>query len=632
MLMNGPESTDVPEPDSQEDSGVDPLLGTVIADRYRVDEKLGVGGMGAVYRAEHVLMKKPVAVKVLHREMTVVGEVVKRFEREAIAAGRIDHPNVTVATDFGKLRDGSFYLVLEYVPGRSLSAAMKEDGIFPVPRALFIARQVAAALGAAHAANIVHRDLKPDNVMLIERGGTKDFVKVLDFGIAKVNEDGAGQLTRIGSVFGTPQYMAPEQAAGKPVDHRADLYSLGLVLYEMLAGKPAFGSMELVAILTKQLTEPPPPLPASVDSDVAALVMRLAEKDPDARVQTAQELVAWIDARLGPAAFPLDSTVLGAPSVRGGSVGGIPAVTAADVPSSRRREEALRAVRDLVDSARDHSSVLAKLVVRGDTLRIAGRDVPARGVVGAAAAVLVIVIVALSLGHKKPGTVATGSPTNLHLPPPEPELGPIIARAEEGDRPSLAKLEERPENKRSPAEWMGIARGRARLMEYRPALAAFEQAVKGDESLANDEGMLKAVRRAVDDAATQKVALDMCVGVLSAGGADVLFDVWASTTEKTGTTQLAKSLLDKADVREHASTALRTALELRRVTRCDEAKKLVARARDEADERAFRPLKALTSRSGCGFLGLGDCFSCLRQGDDLSEAIKAVQTRKGPRF
>jgi hypothetical protein len=276
--------------------------------------------------------------------------------------------------------------------------------------------------------------------------------------------------------------------------------------------------------------------------------------------------------------------------------------------------------------------VLVKRVVRGDTLRVAGRDVPARAVAGAAIAILVIVILALSLGHKRPATVATGSPTNLHLPPPEPELGPIIARAEEGDRPSLANLEGRPENKRSPAEWMGIARGRARLMEYRPALAAFERAVKADETLANDEGMLKAVRRAIDDAATQKMALDLCVDVLGAGGADVLFDVWASTTEKTGTTQLAKSLLDKADVREHASTALRTALELRRVNRCDEAKKLVLRAKDEADERAFRPLNALTSRRGCGFLGLGDCFSCLRQGDDLSEALKAVQARKGPRF
>src|SRR5215510_467939 len=140
--MSSPESSDVPDDggQSEDDAGPDPLLGTVIADRYRVDEKLGVGGMGAVYRAEHILMKKPVAVKVLHREMTVMGEVVKRFEREAIAAGRIDHPNVTVATDFGKLPDGAFYLVLEYVPGRSLTDALEQDGVFAETRALFIAR------------------------------------------------------------------------------------------------------------------------------------------------------------------------------------------------------------------------------------------------------------------------------------------------------------------------------------------------------------------------------------------------------------------------------------------------------------------------------------------------------------
>jgi serine/threonine protein kinase len=261
----------------------DPLIGKLIAERYRVDVRLGVGGMGAVYRAEHVLMKKPVAVKVLHREMTVVEEVVKRFEREAIAAGRIDHPHVTVATDFGKLEDGAFYLVLEYVPGRSLTDLLAESGALPTARALFIARQVAEGLGAAHAAGIVHRDLKPDNIMLIERGGTKDFVKVLDFGIAKVSAEGEGpssQLTRLGSVFGTPAYMSPEQASGQPVDQRADLYALGLVLYEMIAGHAAFEAEELVMLLAKQITEPPPPLPPAVDAGVAALVMRLLEKDP----------------------------------------------------------------------------------------------------------------------------------------------------------------------------------------------------------------------------------------------------------------------------------------------------------------------------------------------------------------
>jgi len=635
-FMSGPESSEVPDGDGPSDgeTGPDPLIGTVIADRYRVDEKLGVGGMGAVYRAEHVLMKKPVAVKVLHREMTVVGEVVRRFEREAIAAGRIDHPNVTVATDFGKLADGSFYLVLEYVPGKSLSTAMKEEGPFSVERALFITRQVAAALSAAHAASIVHRDLKPDNVMLIERGGTKDFVKVLDFGIAKVNEDGGGQLTRIGSVFGTPQYMAPEQAAGKTVDHRADLYSLGLVLYEMLAGKPAFASQELVAILTKQLTEPPPPLPNSIAPDVAALVMRLVEKDPDARVQTALELVAWVDARLGPAALPPDSTVLGVPSVRGGSVRGIPAVTTAEGPvlSSERRAEALRALADLVDRARDHSSNLAKRVVQGDSVRLVGREVPARAVAAAVGLLFVAGVVALSVGHRSHAPNTVGSAAAVHAPPPEPELGRLIARAEDGDRAELGNLESRPEDKRSAAEWMAIARGRARLMDYRPALLAFERAVEADESLAADDGMLHAVRRAADDDATQKLALDLCVNRLGAPGADVLFDIWASTSEKTTTTQVAKSLLDKPDVREHASKALRIALELRHISHCDDAKRLVLAAKDFADERAFRPLNALSARRGCGFLGLADCYSCLRQGDDLSEALKAAQNRKGPRY
>ncbi|MBM4363233.1 MAG: serine/threonine protein kinase, partial [Deltaproteobacteria bacterium] len=278
------------------------LVGTVIAERYRVDAELGVGGMGAVYRGEHVLMRKPVAIKVLHRGLTVLDEVVRRFEREAIAAGRIDHPNVATATDFGKLPGGAFYLVLEYVAGRSLARVREEDGRFAPERALGVARQIARALAAAHGAGIVHRDLKPDNVMLIERGGSRDFVKVLDFGIAKISADGpdgGGQLTRLGAVFGTPAYMAPEQAAGQPVDARADLYSLGHVLYEMLAGRAAFESDDVVALLSKQLTQPPPPLPEDVPEEVVALTLRLLEKDPGARPQTADDVAGAIDALLG---------------------------------------------------------------------------------------------------------------------------------------------------------------------------------------------------------------------------------------------------------------------------------------------------------------------------------------------
>ncbi len=202
--------------------------------------------MGAVYQAEHTHMRKRLAVKVLHPEMSRMPEVVARFEREAMAAAHIDHPNVAAATDFGKLDDGSFFLVLEYVEGKSLREVITE-GRLELGRAMHVTRQIASALGRAHALGIVHRDLKPENVMLVARDGDPDFVKVLDFGIAKVPIGGligepkttgpTGQvLTQLGMVYGTPEYMAPEQALGQPVDARADLYALGVMTFEMIVG------------------------------------------------------------------------------------------------------------------------------------------------------------------------------------------------------------------------------------------------------------------------------------------------------------------------------------------------------------------------------------------------------------
>jgi serine/threonine-protein kinase len=262
--------------------------------------------MGAVYLAEHVLMHKTVALKVLHREMTVHPEVVARFEREAVAAARIDHPNVAAAMDFGRLADGSCYLVLEYVGGQSLRELLGAGPIEPV-RALALGRQIAHGLAAAHAAGIVHRDLKPDNVMLVPQADGGDLVKVLDFGIAKM--DGAGeepasgrQLTRIGTVIGTAGYMAPEQALGQAVDHRVDLYAFGVVLYEMIAGRIPFDAEEVTQILARQLTEPVPPLPEGTPPELSALIAHLLEKSAGDRVQSIAEVVERIDRiLLGPA-------------------------------------------------------------------------------------------------------------------------------------------------------------------------------------------------------------------------------------------------------------------------------------------------------------------------------------------
>jgi serine/threonine protein kinase len=597
-------------------------VGRVIADRYRIEARLGVGGMGAVYRAEHVLMKKPVAVKVLHREMTVLDEAVKRFEREAIAAGRIDHPNVAVATDFGKLDTGAFYLVLEYVPGRSLTHALAEDGAFSPDRALWVARQIAAGLAAAHAAGIVHRDLKPDNIMLIERGGSKDFVKVLDFGIAKVTADGAdgGQLTRLGAVFGTPAYMAPEQAAGQAVDHRADLYSLGLVLYEMLAGAPAFSSTEVVHLLTKQLTEPPPPLPDSIPTEVRALVDRLVDKDPNARVESAQALVLEIDRASGAGGPASGPTVL-APdpsSVRDGQLLAA-AATAMDVPaSSRLKSKVLLPL-----------SSLATRIAGGETVRIGKKNVPL-WLFGVAAGALfmgpVLVLSVTQVGKSSsPNAVA-------EVVPPPPELSEVLAKAEQGDQKAIDELLARSVEDRTAGEWMALARGELKRGRVASALDHFASAVKVDGSLAADPPLLSAVRRAADDESLRQKALDLAATSLGSSGPDVLFDVWTATTQKTEATTLAKSMLDREDVRARASTPLRLALDLRRATKCEEVKPLVIEAKEHADERASRRLTQLASRRGCGFLGLSDCFPCLRKGDDLVLATKAAQARKAPKL
>ena len=290
---------------------VDPRIGTLLAERYRIDALVGEGGMGKVYSAEHVLMRKRLAVKVLRRELTSVPDVVARFEREAMAAGNIEHPNVAGATDFGKLPDGSVFLVLEFVSGHSLRDELAR-AVFPVERALHVARQIASALAAAHAQGIVHRDLKPENVMLVEKGGDPDFVKVLDFGIAKVPLDAreaaahAGNpITKAGMVFGTPEYMAPEQALGQNVDGRADLYALGVMMFEMLSGARPFISQSSVGILGQQLSKPAPSIAErapgiAVPPAAEQVVHKLLARESAERYQSAAELARAIDELLAP--------------------------------------------------------------------------------------------------------------------------------------------------------------------------------------------------------------------------------------------------------------------------------------------------------------------------------------------
>ena len=289
------------------------LIDKVIAARYKIIALLGLGSMGAVYLGQHVISGKRVAVKVLHPSMLGIPEIVARFEREAMAAAHLEHPNVATAHDYGRTEDGGFFLTLEYIQGQELSDALK-NGPLPVARALHIARQITSALCLAHDVKIVHRDLKPENIMLTRRDGQADCVKILDFGLAKLPVDlkmkegsfmGSGTLspqllTKVGALYGTPGYMAPEQALSEAVDSRADLYSLGSILYEMLTGVPPFVSKTVYELIDCHLSTPLPPMrerapSVSIPEPVEAIVRRLLAKRPEDRFAHPQELLAAMD-------------------------------------------------------------------------------------------------------------------------------------------------------------------------------------------------------------------------------------------------------------------------------------------------------------------------------------------------
>ena len=290
----GFDDSEVSGPRSGVSKAPEGLLGRTIDQRYRVEALLGEGGMGLVYRVIHTRLNKPLAIKVLRRENTKDPEVLARFRREAESASGIGNQHIVDINDFGELEDGSTYFVMECLEGLDLIDAIDVAQRMPEDRAVYIAIQLCRALGAAHDAGIIHRDLKPENVFLIRRNDTEDFVKVLDFGIAKV-ANGPKRLTRAGEVLGTPHYMSPEQCEGDGVDHRTDIYALGVLLYEMVTGHVPHDADTMMGILTKQMYEDPIPPKVrvpQVSEGLEQLIMRCLEKKPEQRYQTMQSIEA----------------------------------------------------------------------------------------------------------------------------------------------------------------------------------------------------------------------------------------------------------------------------------------------------------------------------------------------------
>ena len=304
------------------DPALDALIGTVIGGRYQLLRRIGKGGMGVVYEADHLGIGKRVAVKVLLDKYSDDAEVVARFEREARTASSIGDEHIVEVFDAGVTEDGRSYLVMELLVGACLADIAEATGPMPTARAVPIVRQVLRGLAAAHAKGIVHRDMKPENVFLLQKADRPDFVKIMDFGISKFMQDSESKvrLTATGAVIGTPVYMAPEQAMGTgEIDARVDLYAVGVMLYELLAGRPPFQAPTYIALVTQHLQMPPPPLQLArpdLPTPLVVAVHRALEKEPRDRFASAQEMAAALPTDLALTSLDAIATLTGASHAR----------------------------------------------------------------------------------------------------------------------------------------------------------------------------------------------------------------------------------------------------------------------------------------------------------------------------
>ncbi len=421
-------------------AGAEILIGSVVADRYRIERELGQGGMGTVYLAEHVTVGRKVAVKVLTAELSHHPTVARRFKEEARAASAAGHQNIVEVFDAGTLPDGRLFLVMELLNGKSLYEEIEDTGQLSVVRACAIIRQVARAVRAAHGVGIIHRDLKPDNIMLVDKG-EGEVVKVLDFGISASADrtEEQARLTSPGHAIGTPEYMAPEQAKGYPSTERFDIYAMGVILYEMLAGKPPFSSANILEVLTRKTTETAPPLDlqrAGLPAALVELVHLCIRTDPAERPPTVDAFLARLDPVL--ASLQGSRVVLTGPTAlaeASSSTGRLPppaaaldnfdaalaSVTSAAVPSAGTGPLGAAASGPLPVGVHGRSTTSANLVAVGEPP--ASRSSLYAIIAVAAAAVMgLLVWWALPSGEAKPDAAASTANAAANVEPPRMAL------------------------------------------------------------------------------------------------------------------------------------------------------------------------------------------------------------------
>jgi serine/threonine-protein kinase len=570
------------------------LKGRVLSDRYRIVDLVAMGGIGAIYRAEHLFMHKEVAIKVLHPQTENHAELVARFEREAVAGAHIDHPNVASASDFGKFDEGSRFLVLELIRGKTVRELVDEGPVEPA-RAAAIVKQAAAALGAAHEKGIIHRDVKPRNIMIqapTEPGG-KEVVKLIDFGLAKVPveelstlardaDDPRRSITQAGIVMGTVAYLAPEAALGmRAVRVPADLYSLGVVFYEMLTGKHPFDSEQAVQLFAQHRNTPPPPFsvrnPAvRVPPPIEAIVMRLLAKDPEARYPDTDSLIRALDEATQP---PRPSPL----------------------PTSERTPL---------------PSASPPILGRG----AGGRSRTVGWVVAVGASILVVGSAAFALRGPPSGGTQPDASAQASKPTEAP-----AASATGASRPVAASAREQ---LRAASEAKDPAAAAAAVID----LAKRDPAAFRDRAVQTEAAEL-AELSATGDAKTADEVFDLLATKLGADGLDVLYDLIVRNagatdplergglTKPTSAASRARTILAKTDVIARASEPMRIALELRSST-CQRRKFLFPRAAKEGDDRALSILGSMQAPA-CGPQSGGCCI----KHPELDRAIAEIQSR-----
>jgi eukaryotic-like serine/threonine-protein kinase len=577
---------------------VDPRVGEVVAGRYRLIGRIGRGGMGSIYEAEHTSTGKRFALKTLLPGLDRIGDIARRFEREARASSVLNHPNVISVTDFGALEDGSLYLAMELVRGRPLGDLLDEGGVAQ-DRAFTIGRQVIEALGHAHAHGVIHRDLKPDNVMVLDAGESaeeRDRVKLLDFGIAKVVGDAAEQvggdkLTQAGVAFGTPDYMAPEQALGEAVDARADLYAMGVILFELFAGRKPFVNEDKIGVLRMQVSVPPPRLAEAAPGRwfapaLEGVIAKALEKRRGDRYANAEEMLAAFDAAAvaqlaGPAVAAAPVRAPGHGAARRGFA--LPFTLPFELPPWATRRN----------------------------LAIGG---------GALGLLLIMLIVGMCSGDAHQGRPMGGPPA---VKTEAARRGERLLAA--GNAAGAVTLLEDETDGGAGADdaWAHLVLGhaRAKLNKDIEAMAAYERALELAPDLRDDDAMrgnLVAMLGHKDKSAA--VAAMAMVARLPGGDAIVVEQ--ASRGKVKEVRRRARDLAAERGVEDRVDWVSSWSLDLQQGSSCRERAGAVPKLRALNDKAAIPALKKARSRTG-GFLGLSDVNDCFDR--DATEAIEYLE-------